>query len=82
MLIFFVVTASFLKETGVDVGRPTATSSVRKEHDNILIGITANDEIRIDKRQVDLYAVGANVKRLQAEHPEGAVVVQADVEYH
>ena len=78
MLIFFVVTASFLKESGVDVSRPTASTAVRKEQGNILIAITSNDEIWIDKRRVDIHAVRENVARLQMENPEGAVVIQAD----
>lgn len=78
MLIFFVVTASFLKETGVDVSRPQASTAVRKEHGNILVGITASDEIWIDRRHVDIRAVRANIERLHAENPEGAVVIQAD----
>jgi biopolymer transport protein ExbD len=80
MLIFFVVTTSFVKESGVDVNRPAASTAVRKEHGNILIGITAGDEIWIDKRRVDVRAVRANVERLRAENPEGAVVIQADKE--
>ena len=78
MLIFFVVTASFVKESGVDVSRPQASTAVRKEHGNILVGITAKDEIWIDKRRVDVRAVRANIERLHAQYPEGAVVIQAD----
>ncbi len=78
MLIFFVVTASFVKETGVDVSRPQASTAVRKEHGNILVGITAEDEVWIDKRRVDVRAVRANIERLHAQNPEGAVVIQAD----
>ena len=78
MLIFFVVTASFLKETGVDVSRPQASTAVRKEHGNILVGITEGDEVWIDRRRVDIRAVRANIERLHAENPEGAVVIQAD----
>ena len=78
MLIFFVVTASFLKETGVDVSRPQASTAVRKEHGNILVGITAGDEVWIDRRRVEIRAVRANIERLRAENPEGAVVIQAD----
>ena len=78
MLIFFVVTASFLKETGVDVSQPQASTAVRKEHGNILVGITASDEVWIDRRRVDIRAVRANIERLRAENPEGAVVIQAD----
>lgn len=78
MLIFFVVTASFLKETGVDVSRPQASTAVRKEHGNILVGITEGDEVWIDRHRVDIRAVRANIERLHAENPEGAVVIQAD----
>ena len=78
MLIFFVVTASFLKETGVDVSRPQASTAVLKEHGNILVGITASDEVWIDRRRVDIRAVRANIERLRAENPEGAIVIQAD----
>ena len=78
MLIFFVVTASFVKESGVDVSRPAATTAVLKEHANIMIGITERNEIWIDQRQVDVRSVRANVERLHAENPSGAVVIQAD----
>jgi len=78
MLIFFVVTASFLKESGVDVDRPSASTSVRQEQGNILIAITAENQVWIDRKQVDVDAVRAIVARLQAESPEGGVVIQAD----
>ena len=78
MLIFFIMTTSFIKESGVDVNRPSANTAERKEHGNILIAITANDEIWMDKRPVDIRAVRANVERLKAESPEASVVIQAD----
>ncbi|WP_457665292.1 ExbD/TolR family protein [Thiolapillus sp.] len=78
MLIFFIVTTSFIKESGIDVNRPSANTAQRKEHGNILIAITANDEIWMDKRPVDIRAVRANVERLKAESPEASVVIQAD----
>jgi biopolymer transport protein ExbD len=78
MLIFFVVTASFMKEAGVEVSRPAASTAVRKEHGNILIGITADKEIWMENRSVDVRAVRTNVQRLHTENPEGAVVIQAD----
>ena len=78
MLIFFIVTTSFVKETGVEVNRPNASTAVRDERGNILIAITANDEIWIDKRRVHLRSVRANVERLKAENPEGSVIIQAD----
>ncbi len=78
MLIFFIVTTSFIKESGIDINRPQANTAERKEKGNIMIAITENDEVWIDKRQVDIRAVRANVERLKAENPEGSVVIQAD----
>ena len=78
MLIFFVVASSFIKESGVQVTRPAAGSAVRKEHGNIMIAITRDDEIWIDRQRVDPHAVQAQVDRLHAENPEGTVVIQAD----
>ena len=78
MLIFFIVTTTFIKETGVEVNRPNASTAVADERGNILIAITENNEIYIDKRLIDLRAVRANVERLKAENPEGSVIIQAD----
>ena len=78
MLIFFIVTASFVKEAGIDVSRPPAASAERKERGNILVAITDKDQIWIDRRQVDPRALRANIERLHAENPQGAVVIQAD----
>jgi len=78
MLIFFIVTASFVKEAGIEVNRPDAATAEHKERGNILVAITANDQIWIDRRQVDVRAVRANIERLHAENPQGAVVIQAD----
>jgi len=78
MLIFFIVTASFVKESGIDVSRPPAATAERKERGNILVAITANDQIWMDRRQVDPRALRANLERLHAENPQGSVVIQAD----
>ncbi|TVR51607.1 MAG: biopolymer transporter ExbD [Puniceicoccaceae bacterium] len=78
MLIFFIVTASFVKEAGIDVNRPDAATAERKERGNILIAISDNDEIFIDKQRIDIRAVRANVERMRAENPEGSVVIIAD----
>ncbi len=80
MLIFFIVTTSFVKESGIDVNRPTAKTAERKEQGNIIIGIKPNGAIWIDKREVDIRAVRANVARLHAENPLGAVIITADKE--
>jgi biopolymer transport protein ExbD len=78
MLIFFIVTASFVKEAGIDITRPPAATAERKERGNILVAITANDQIWIDRRQVDARSIRANIERLHAENPQGSVVIQAD----
>ena len=78
MLIFFIVTTSFVKETGVDINRPNAETAQRDEKGNILVALTDNNEIWIDKRRVDLKAVRANIERLKIEYPGGSVIIQAD----
>lgn len=78
MLIFFIVTASFVKEAGIDVNRPEAATAVKKERANILVAISDKGEIWINKRRIDERAVQANIERLHAENPQGTVVIQAD----
>ncbi len=80
MLIFFIVTASFVKESGIDINRPDAATSERKEKGNILVAISAEGQIWIDRRQVDPRALRANIERMHAENPHGAVIIQADQE--
>jgi biopolymer transport protein ExbD len=78
MLIFFIVTASFVKEAGIDVNRPEAATAVKKDRAGILIAISDKGEIWINKRRIDERAVQANIERLHAENPQGTVVIQAD----
>ena len=78
MLIFFIVTTSFVKESGIQVSRPNAATAEKKERANILIAISEAGEVWIQKRRVDIRSVRANVERLHAESPEGTVVIQAD----
>ncbi len=80
MLIFFIVTASFLKEAGIEINRPDASTAVKADKANIMIAISDKDEVWMEKRRVDVRAVRANVERLRAENPEGSVVIQADVD--
>ncbi|MGB6329797.1 MAG: biopolymer transporter ExbD [Halarcobacter sp.] len=81
MLIFFIVTTSFVKETGIEVNRPSAKSAKQKSKANILIAIRNDNEIWIDKRMVDIRSVRANIERLKAENnTEGSVVIQSDSE--
>ena len=78
MLIFFIVTATFVKESGIDVNRPEAATAVKKERARILVAISDEGAVWINKRQVDIRAVQANIERLKAENPQGSVVIQAD----
>jgi biopolymer transport protein ExbD len=80
MLIFFIVTASFIKEAGIDVDRPDAPSADSQDDAAILIAISANDEIWIDRRQTEPNAVRGMIERLHAENPKGSIVIQADEE--
>ena len=78
MLIFFIVTTSFVKESGIDVSRPSAKTAKKKQRASILVAINQVGEIWIQKRRVDIRALRANIERLHAESPEGTVVIQAD----
>jgi biopolymer transport protein ExbD len=79
MLIFFIVTATFVRETGIDVTRPDADTAQLQQRPPILIAISEQGEIWFDKRRIDIRAVRANVERALAENPEGGVVIIADV---
>ncbi len=78
MLIFFIVTATFIKQAGIDVSRPDALTAVKKPTVAVLVAINANGDIWIDKKRVDASAVRAHIERLHAENPKGGLVVQAD----
>lgn len=78
LLIFFIVTASFVKEAGIDVNRPEAATAVKKQRANILVAISEKGDIWINKRKIDIRAVQANIERMKAENPQGTVVIQAD----
>ena len=80
LLIFFIITTSFIKEAGIEVNRPEASTADPKENVNILVAISATNEIWMDQRRIDARAVRANIERLHAENPKGAVVIQADNE--
>ena len=80
MLIFFIVTASFIKESGANVNKPNAVTFEKKPKATILLAINEKDEIWLDRRKLDPRAVKANLTRLRAENPDGEVIVQADEE--
>jgi biopolymer transport protein ExbD len=78
LLIFFVVTSSFVKEAGVEVSQPEAETASPQERASIIIAVTAEGQIWIDRREVGEREVRAHVERLRAENPEGAVLIVAD----
>ena len=82
LLIFFIITAVFVKEVGLTVSRPNAAAAEKKEAGNILIAIRAGGEVVVDQRVVDVRAVRANIERLHAQRPDDAVVVIADKGAH
>jgi len=78
LLIFFIITTSFVREAGVTVSRPEALTASHDDSGNILIAIRPNGEIWMDRRQVDLREVRPLIERLHIERPEDSVVVIAD----
>jgi biopolymer transport protein ExbD len=80
LLIFFIITTSFVKEAGITVTRPQALMAEHKDSGNILIAIRPNGEIWMDKREVDLREVRGLVERLHVERPDDTVVLIADKE--
>jgi biopolymer transport protein ExbD len=78
MLIFFIVTATFIKQAGIDVTRPDALTAERKPTISVLVAINAAGEIWIDNQRVDPTAVRSLIEQLHAENPRGGLVIQAD----
>jgi len=78
MLIFFIVTAVFVKEAGVDINKPEATQAQDQAKVSILIAITSNNEIWLNRKEVDIKSVRSIVEKLHSENPKGTVSVQAD----
>ena len=78
LLIFFMVTSSFVKETGVKIERPGAETAVRQEQGNILIAVTKKGLVWIDRKEIDTRSLRPHLKRLHAENPEGSVIIVAD----
>ena len=78
MLIFFIVTATFVKEVGLDVNQPDddKPKTVDPDKKSIVVRITSRDRIVIAQRDVDWRAVRANIERLHAENPEAPVIIQ------
>jgi len=83
MLIFFIVTATFVKESGIDLSRPdTQQQKKTEEKKSIVIQISSTDGIFMDGRRIDLRAVRANVERQHAENPDAPCVILAEPGAH
>ena len=82
LLIFFIITAVFVKEIGITVSRPNASNAEKKEAGSIVVAIRPDGEIIIDSRVVDIRSVRANIERLHSQRPEDSVVVAADKGAH
>ena len=80
MLIFFIVTASFIKEAGIDVNRADAPTAEKQEDAAILVAISPSNEIWIDRNVVEVGAVRSRIEKLYLENPKGSMVIQADNE--
>ena len=80
MLILFIVTASFIKQSGATITKPEAVNAVKHPKASILLAIDENNDIWLDKRVIDPRAIKANIARMRAETPDGEVIVQADIE--
>ena len=80
MLIFFIVTATFIKEAGIQVERPDTYTADTQDDASILIAISASDEVWIDRKERAPQAIRAIIERLHAENPKGSIVIQADEE--
>jgi biopolymer transport protein ExbD len=80
LLIFFIITTSFVKEAGIVVNKQEALTAESKESGNILIAVRPNGDIWMDKRRVDIREVRPSIERLHVERPEDTVVIIADKE--
>ncbi|MDX1626430.1 MAG: biopolymer transporter ExbD [Wenzhouxiangellaceae bacterium] len=78
MLIFFIVTTTFVRETGVTIDKPTAITAEPRPQGNVLIGIRENDEIWMNGSRIELGDVRTLVLRARAENPEGSVILISD----
>ena len=78
LVLFFVATASFVKEAGIDVNRPTARTAQSQEKANIVVTVTRSGEVWLGGRRLDMRSVRAEVERLAVENPDSTVVVAAD----
>jgi biopolymer transport protein ExbD len=80
LLIFFIITTSFIKEAGVTVVKPQAETAINRDSGNLLVAIRENGDIWMDRRQVELRDLRTQMERLHIERPDDTVVIIADKE--
>ncbi len=78
MLIFFIVSTSFVREAGVEIERPVSSTAEVKENQGVMLAITANDEVWLDRQPVDVRMIRPTLERLKVEQPDLGVMIQAD----
>ncbi len=80
MLIFFIVTTSFVKEAGIEVNKPVAVNQTKHKNANVFIAVNGDGEVWLNKKQVDVERVAATLEKLLAEQPTDIIFIQADKE--
>jgi biopolymer transport protein ExbD len=80
LLIFFIVAAAFVQEAGIRVNRPSAKTAVKEDKINIVVAISAQGEVWIDRQHVDIRSLRALIQKMRSEHPNSPVIIQADKE--
>jgi biopolymer transport protein ExbD len=78
LLIFFIISAAFVSESGIKVNRPSAKTAVKMDNSSIFVGISAGGDVFVDRQRVDIRLLRATLERLRAQKPQSAVVIQAD----
>jgi len=78
MLIFFIVTTSFIRETGVEIDKPTALSTEARPQANVLIAVRRNGEIWMNRQELSINEVRFEIEDARAENPESSVIILAD----
>ncbi|UTW55892.1 biopolymer transporter ExbD [Kordiimonas sp. SCSIO 12610] len=78
MLIFFIVTAVFVKDSGVEVQKPEAITAIPQKQISVLVAVTDNDEVHINREAVDVDAIRTIIEKLHSENPKGTIAIQAD----
>jgi biopolymer transport protein ExbD len=78
LLIFFLVTTSFVRESGVEVKRPIASTAEKQEKTTMIVAVTEEGMIYIDEKLIDIRSVRSTMERFKVENPKGNVVITAD----